>query len=365
MSATCATNTVGLLTAPPAGRPPSVDLTQLIELAEAAGLTGRGGAGFPTAIKLRAVAAARRPVVVANAMEGEPLSHKDEYLLTRAPHLVVEGLAAVAAALDASRAIVAAGPGMPVAAVTAAAAVRHGVEVRTVQGGFVAGQESALTRGLSGLPAVPADPSVRVTERGVDGRPTLVINAETAAALTIAIRFGPEAARTRLFTLSGAFDLPGVVEAPLSARLGDVLDRGDLRPLAAVLVGGYHGTRLPASAVTTPISELDLGAGVLHALDATACPLAATADIATYLAAESARQCGPCLNALPRLADTLQRLARRKRDPLLPAQVERLAALATGRGACAHPDGTVRMVLSAINLFTDDVTAHLEGRCLS
>src|SRR4051812_10814908 len=77
----------------------------LIDEVDAAGLRGRGGAGFPTAVKLRAVAAGRRPVVVANGTEGEPASAKDKALLTTAPHLVLDGVAAAAGAVGAREAV--------------------------------------------------------------------------------------------------------------------------------------------------------------------------------------------------------------------------------------------------------------------
>ena len=90
---------------------PRLSERQLIDLVEACGLTGRGGAGFPTAIKMHAVATGRRkPVVVANGMEGEPLSHKDAVLLTRSPELVLDGLELVGRALNAHRMVLAVGP---------------------------------------------------------------------------------------------------------------------------------------------------------------------------------------------------------------------------------------------------------------
>lgn len=365
-SSDASTALVGLLDAPPASSLPRPSLAGLIGVAEAAGLTGRGGGGFPTAAKLRAVAAAgrTRPVVVGNAMEGEPLSHKDAVLLARSPHLVVEGLALVSGALGAGRRVLGVGRHLSLPPTLAPAAAAYGVEVVAVDGGYVAGQESALVRGLAGRPAVPADPSVRVSVRGLDGRPTLVLNAETLAALAVAVRWGPVAAQTRLLTIGGDVARPGVVEVSRTALLRDVAARAEPGPVRAVLVGGYHGTWVPAAVLDTPLADLTVGAGVVHVLGPVRCPLAATAQVAAYLAGESAGQCGPCVNALPRVADTLARLAAGPPDPRLPGEVALLSALAAGRGACAHPDGTVRMVLSAMRVFADDVVAHVEGRCL-
>jgi NADH:ubiquinone oxidoreductase subunit F (NADH-binding) len=351
-----------LLDAPPAAALPHVSLAELLDLVEAAGVTGRGGAGFPTATKIRAVAGARGLVLVGNAMEGEPLSSKDAVLLGRAPHLVAEGLAILGRALGADRRVVGVGQHIDTTGLTRAA-TPYGVEVVTVPGGFVAGQESALARGLSGAPAIPADPSVRVHVRGVEGRPTLVLNVETLAHVALVARFGTTAVDTALFTLSGAVERPGVVEASWTCSLRDVVDRGRPRPLRAVLVGGYHGTWLSDAELDVPLTDVSIGAGVLHALGTETCPLGVVSDIAGYLAEESAGQCGPCVNALPAIADTVRRLAEGPLDGRLPAEVARLCALAEGRGACAHPDGTVRMVLSAMRVFADEVDLHLSGRC--
>jgi len=370
---------------------PRLSLGELLALVEDTGLTGRGGAGFPTAIKVRAVAEARpAPAVVGNAMEGEPLSHKDAVLLTRAPQLVVDGLAIVGRALGAKRVVLAVGPEIGTQAVRAAAHRRRRdgrIEIAHLRGGFVAGQETALLNQLEGKQAVPRDPLVRVTTRGLDGRPTLVLNAETLAQVALAARNGvawfrsagtAEDPGTSLFTISGAVTRPGVLEAARGTRLRDVLaSTGPVDPVA-VLVGGYHGAWLPAAAFDTRLTNAALrpygasvGAGILHVLGSDRCPLGVAAEIAGYLAGESAGQCGPCINGLPRMADSLRRLAEHGAgrpadhlaDPRLPAEIDRLRRLVVGRGACAHPDGTARMVASTMDVFSEHVAAHLAGWC--
>ncbi|GAA2136457.1 hypothetical protein GCM10009844_02660 [Nocardioides koreensis] len=379
MSTIAPVDTRRLLTAEPADSLPVLSLEALLALAEESGLTGRGGAGFPTAIKLRAVAeGGTAPVVVGNAMEGEPLSRKDAVLLTRAPHLVVEGLALVGRALRARETVLAIGPEINPAAAEAAARVGR-VRVARLEGGFVAGQESALVNQLDGRPAVPRDPLVRITTKGVDGRPTLVLNAETLAQLALAARHGAawfrlagteEDPGTSLFSISGAVERSGVVEAARGSRLRDVLAAAVPVDPVAVLVGGYHGAWLPASQLDTRLTARELrpwgaavGAGVLYVLGRDLCPIRAAAAIATYLADESAAQCGPCVNGLPRMADALQRLADRVPDPGLPHEIDRMRLLVVGRGACAHPDGTARMVASTMRVFEDHVTRHLAGHC--
>jgi NADH:ubiquinone oxidoreductase subunit F (NADH-binding) len=218
---------------------------------------------------------------------------------------------------------------------------------------------------------VPRDPLTRVTESGVDGRPTLVLNAETLAQVALLARHGadwyrtagtPDDPGTSLFTVTGSVRHPGVVEAERGTPLSDVLAASAPVDPVAVLVGGYHGAWVPASSLDVRMTRSDLapfratvGAGVLHVLGPATCPLAG----------ESARQCGPCLNGLPHLARNLHRLASGVRDRSLPHEIERMSAQVSGRGACAHPDGTARFVASTLDVFRDHVAAHLEGWCPS
>ena len=358
---------------------PHPHLDEVLATVAACGLVGRGGAGFPTATKVRAAAEGRRrPVVVGNAMEGEPLSSKDAVLLARSPHLVLDGLEVLAWALRARRSVLALGPEVDAAPVRAAARGRS-VQVSQLTGGFVAGQETALVNQLCGGSSVPRDPFTRVTERGVDGRPTLVLNVETLAHVALAVRLGSDWYRaagttdepgSSLFTISGSVRRPGVVEAARGSRLLDVLTPAEpVRP-AAVLVGGYHGAWVPASHLEVRLTAAELapyraavGAGVLHVLDDGTCPIVFAAEVTAYLAGQSAQQCGPCLNGLPHLAADLARLAAGVRDHSLPAEIQRMSELVTRRGACAHPDGSARFVASTLDVFRGHVGAHLEGWC--
>lgn len=359
----------------------------IAEVADA-GLTGRGGAGFPTDRKMAEVAAGRNAVVVANGAEGEPASAKDRTLLAYAPHLVLDGLQLAADAVAARHAHIYLRPSA-VAGIHAALAERRAgrwdrlpVVVHAAPDRFVSGEESAVVAAVSGRQAVPADRLRRVSEVGVHGAPTLVQNVETLAHLGLIARYGAAWFRrqgttdepgTFLATVGGAVVAPGVYEVPYGIPLGEAiaLAGGPTAPLRAVLVGGFHGGWVPP-APDLPVSRAGLarydaapGAGVMIALDATTCGLAEAARIVGYLAAESAGQCGPCLNGLPRLAEMLAALARPRCDSRLPAEIDRLAALVTGRGACRHPDGTGRLARSTVRAFADDVTAHLNGRCVA
>ena len=141
--------------------------------------------------------------------------------------------------------------------------------------------------------------------------------------------------------------------------------------MQAWLVGGYHGTWLPmpdAAGITLDNASLRrfgaaAGAGVLAALPSDRCGLTEAARVTGYLAAESAGQCGPCLNGLPRIAAALAELAGRGHRRQTLADLKRWSGLVEGRGACNHPDGTVRFVRSALTVFAPEIQRHARGQC--
>jgi NADH:ubiquinone oxidoreductase subunit F (NADH-binding) len=360
----------------------------LTERVAAAGLTGRGGAAFPTARKIAAVRAGRGDaIVVANGAEGEPASRKDAVLLWHAPHLVLDGLQLAAAAAGGRRAVLCVHGGRTNlrAHLQAAAAVRQAagldqlpVELIETPPRFLAGEESALVGFLGGGPAVPAFRRYRVTERGLGGRPTLVQNVETLAHLALIARHGPGWFRaigtadepgSVLCTVTQADGSSGVAEAAAGTPLRQLLRLDD--GVQAVLAGGYHGGWISAATARgLRLCNADLkpagafaGAGVLAALPAGRCGLAETANVARYLALESAGQCGPCLNGLPRIAAALGVLARPRPATAELDSLRRWAGLVPGRGACHHPDGTARFVASALRVFAAEITEHARGRC--
>ena len=354
------------------GRVPGFSRAELLAEIEASGLTGRGGAAFPTARKLAAVARASRPVVIANGTEGEPASWKDKVLLAESPHLVIDGVVVAARIVGANNAVLAIGRANRrvlgrLSRALAARSDRIDIHIETVPDRFVAGEESALLHVLEGGPAKPT--LKRPYEHG-----TLVQNVETLANLGLIARYGagwfrergtPEEPGTVLVTVLGAVRTPGVVEVDLGTPMRDVIQRvGGLTALPqAFLVGGYFGTWLSAhdvldlpltNAALKPLGAA-LGARTIAVLPQGACGLAESSRVARYLAGESAGQCGPCVFGLPALADALETL-----------DVERLRRLAPqvfGRGACAHPNGATRFVASAVDVFADEIEGHRVGRC--
>jgi NADH:ubiquinone oxidoreductase subunit F (NADH-binding) len=372
------------------GRPSAAERRaayRLIDVVERSGLTGRGGAGFPTGRKMRSVAAGRGPaVVVGNGAEGEPASRKDRLLLVRMPHLVMDGLSVASFAVGADETYLAVHGGDPrlLSGLEAAAQARWlagidpvPIRVLPIDSGYVASEQSAVVQYLNRGPGLPTFAPPRVHERGVGGRPTAVNNVETLAHLALIARFGdawfreagtPAAPGTALVTVSGAVRRPGVYEIELGTPIGDVimLAGGPVVRPEAILTGGYFGTWVTAEAAwPVPLSQPTLravgaamGAGILVVLPESCCGLTETARVVRYLADESAGQCGPCVFGLPALADALADLAYQggRRDAV--GRISGLIPLIDGRGACRHPDGATQLAASALAAFSDDARRH-------
>jgi NADH:ubiquinone oxidoreductase subunit F (NADH-binding) len=352
------------------------------------GLTGRGGGGFPTGRKLASVGAGRgRAVVVGNACESDPSSHKDLVLAEHSPHLVLDGLLGSAAAVQATDSYLCAHRGTRTfQALDRALAQRPDcgqVVLVDVPPRFVSSEESALAQFLSGGQARPRTRPPGVFQSGVHGRPTLVQNIETLAHLALVGRYGAgwfralgteQSPGTALADVTGAVRRPGVLEVAYGTSLTDLVVAmgGVSEPVQSVLVGGFGGTWVSTTAARTlswcreSLVEVgaSLGVGSLFLLPARVCPLTETARLLAYLAKESAGQCGPCMFGLPAIAADFAALATGAAgsDPTLLERVQRRLAAVLGRGACAHPDGAVRLARSALVAFAPDVAEHLNGR---
>jgi len=372
------------------GNLPRLTADQLIDAAERVKLCGRGGAGFPFHRKLKSVMDSarqrkKRVVILVNATEGEPGSAKDRMLLLRSPYLVLGGALVAAWALQAKEIVI----GVTrtdmarsiSSAVSAEPDLRRLVRVVKVPDRFVTGEGGALVNALNGKVPLPPGRKVLPSDYGIHDLPTLLSNAETYAQVAVLAMLGPDgyaSAGTRdepgttLLTVGGSAENHAVVEVPFGLPLGEVLDLCAASPAEGVLVGGYHGMWLPTDlAYNVPLSRSgltaaggSLGAGIVLPLGAGTCPLGEVARVVGYLAKESSGQCGPCKLGLPAIARAMTALADGSGGIDALDTARRGAAAVKGRGACAHPDGVFRFVVSAIDVFTDDLTAHLfRGTC--
>ena len=362
----------------------------LIETLERSGLRGRGGASFPVATKWHAVAERRRgeAVVLVNGAEGEPLSRKDSQLMEARPHLVLDGALLAAQAVGAREIVLYVGAEHAAAAVAMTRAVGERTEaertaMRIVRAPtrYVSGEETAAVHFVNNGIALPTSVPPRPYERGVGGLPTLVQNVESLAHVALIARFGEEwfrdggrgaAAGTALLTLSGALHSPGVVEVAQGTTIGEAITEAGGRPggAQAVLLGGYFGAWVPAErAWELPVNDaglrnrgLSLGCAVVSVLGAGTCGVIQTARFMSYLAGESARQCGPCVFGLRAMAEAAGRIASGRSQADDIERLQRWTHLVPGRGACRHPDGAAGFLRSALLTFEEEFAAHHHHR---
>jgi NADH:ubiquinone oxidoreductase subunit F (NADH-binding) len=364
---------------------------RLLDAINAAGLRGRGGAAFPTAIKAQLVASdhSRHKTVVVNAMEGEPAAHKDQSLLSIDPHLALDGAELLADAVGANRVVVCVPRERTSTMLHVQRALheregrrRHGAtfELRTPPGRYIAGEESALVHWLDDNETLPQFRPRRGVPLRIGRGAVLVDNTETHANVALIARHGPHWFRevgttnhpgTTLVSVSGAVQRPSVAEVALGTPLRDVLAAvgGDPEP-AGLLLGGYGGVwidgrRLDVGFDNDSLAALgaSTGAGVIVVLPQRACAVAEVANITRWMANESARQCGPCAFGLPALAEDLVALRDGRDDTSSRlAQLRERLGVINGRGGCRHPDGVVRMVASALKVFGEEFARHASGR---
>jgi len=309
---------------------------QVIEEVRAAGLAGRGGAYFQTAVKWAACrAAAGSPkFLVVNAEEGEPGIFKDRHLMEGDPHRLLEAVLLAAFAIGASRAILyihgeadlsAERIGVALQQAQAWGLIGDGilgstfsltVEIRRGAGGFVLGEETALLESIEGRRAMPRTRPPFPVEAGVYGKPTVINNVETLCAVpTIVDRGGAWFAAlgggrgTKLFGLSGHLRRPGIVEMEVGGTLRALIEdvgggSSTGRAIRAAVVGGPSGSVVAPRQFDEPLiprGPVNPGTGGVVALDDSLTVHSAVRTLLGFNARESCGKCTPCREGTARL----------------------------------------------------------------
>jgi NADH-quinone oxidoreductase subunit F len=380
----------------------------------ASGLRGRGGAGFPAAVKWRSVAggAPGTRYVVANGAEGEPGTFKDRTLLRTNPYAVLEGSLIAAEVVGARQVFLAlkASFGTELVAVRRAlqeideAGWLEDIEVSVVTGPeeYLFGEEKALLEVIEGREPLPRwlppylhglfATGPQLGWQAADGdldpeagaNPTLVNNVETLAHVAWILAHGVEAFRSVgteatpgsvVCTVVGDVDRPGVHEVPAGTPLRHVLDTCEgprsARQVKAVF-SGVSNAVITADLLDTPLcfdameqAGVGLGAAGFVVYDDSACMVEVAAVLSRFLAVESCGQCPPCKLGSGQITAALDRIRTGAgEDSDLGRISENLRIVADGN-RCYIPVQERVMVSSILRAFPDDVAAHLEGRCPS
>jgi NADH-quinone oxidoreductase subunit F len=377
---------------------------EVIGEVEAAGLRGRGGAGYPTAAKWRTARATSsdRKVVVANLMGADPTALGDRALAEGNPHLVVEGLLIAAYAVGASEAYLAVRRDWTLAIQRLQHAVREAEAARlagylmlgtdvSVQvalwegsGAMVAGQETALLAALAGDRGMPLIRPPYPAERGFMAAPTVVQNAETLGHVAWILQHSAEAFRTvgsetsrgtKLVSIFGKVGESGVLEVPLGTPLLQLLQLagGGTGTTKAMFIGGTGGGAIDASAFDTPYDYESLeaagatvGLGSVLVTDAATCMVATARFLLDHSSREACGKAVPCRIGTKRLVEALDRVLAATPRPNDFVLMRHLSSKMRDTALCNLEAMAPAPMLTTLERFPDEYRAHAErGVCLA
>jgi formate dehydrogenase iron-sulfur subunit len=368
---------------------------EIVEAVKASGLRGRGGAGFPTGIKWKTVhdANADQKYVVCNADEGDSGTFADRMLFEGDPYLVIEGMTIAAIAVGATRGYIylrseyphahrmlqrailkAEAAGMIGASVLGSEHAFH-LEVRLGAGAYICGEETSLLESLEGKRAIVRAKPPLPALQGLFGKPTVVNNVLSFAAVPWIMDHGAQAyadygmGRSRgtlPIQLGGNVRRGGLIELAFGISLREIIEDmggGTLsgRPIRAVQVGGPLGAYLPAEQLDVPMDyealaamRAMLGHGGIVVFDDSV-DMARQARFAfEFCAKESCGKCTPCRIGATRGVETMDRIIAGTEVPKNIAVLRDLSKLMTDASLCAMGGLTPMPVLSALNHFPED-----------
>ena len=380
------------------GRALAMTPEEVIDEVEASGLLGRGGAYFPAALKWRSarkVDSSSRYLVV-NSEEGEPGVFKDRHLMEGVPHRIIEGTTIAAYASDVSVAYIYINAEANLSAQRMQRAIDQAyeqgllgndilgsgfslsIEVHRGAGGYVCGEETTLLNTMEGYRREPRLKPPFPTEAGLWAKPTVINNPETLASVPFILAQGAasfaeigtkQATGTKIISLSGSVERPGVAEVPMGTSLRNIIrDVGEGpmpgQTLTGVAVGGPSSGVFPPSMLDTPIGPgplhetgVMLGAGGIIALDERVSVLEVVRKLAAYNAAESCGKCTPCREGTPRMVDTLNRLMSGDGSTADLDELRYLAEVVGLASLCGLGLAAGAPINSALHFFGDELAA--------
>jgi NADH:ubiquinone oxidoreductase subunit F (NADH-binding) len=366
----------------------------------ASGLRGRGGAGYPTALKWTTVAKAsgEKKYVICNADEGDPGAFMDRSVLESDPYRVLEGMAIAAFAVHAKEGYIYCRAEYPLAVARLRTAIRlaqragylgdsimdtsfgFNVEIRLGAGAFVCGEETALIASVEGRRGTPRPRPPYPATEGLWGMPTLINNVESLASVPTILREGPEryasigigrSKGTKVFALAGRVVNTGLVEVPMGMTLREIIfDIGggiiDGRPFKAVQTGGPSGGCIPAEYLDTPVSYESLlelgsfmGSGGMIIMDDTSCMVDVARYFQDFCREESCGKCTPCRVGTTQMWMLLDLITRGLATVDDLAQLERLAGIVQRMSLCGLGQGAPNPIFSTLRYFRDEYMAHI------
>ena len=378
---------------------------QVISEVKKAGLRGRGGGGFPAAVKWEGVrkAAGEPKYVIANGDEGDPGAYMDRSLMEGNPHSVIEGMIIGAYAVGSNHGYIYVRNEYPLAVENLSKAIQAAkdngllgenilgtgfsfdIQINKGAGAFVCGESSALFASIEGRAGEPRAKYVHAVDRGLYDKPTVLNNVETWANVPLIINkgadwfasIGTEGSKgTKIFSLVGKINNTGLIEVPMGTILYEIIyDMGGGitggRKFKAVQTGGPSGGCIPESLLDLPV-DFDrlydvgsmMGSGGMIVMDDTSCMVDVARYFLEFLKEESCGKCVPCREGVRRMSEILEDIcAGRGREGDIELLETMSTAVADG-SLCALGGSAPNPVLSTIRYFREEYEAHIrDHRC--
>ncbi|MCX6561003.1 MAG: 4Fe-4S binding protein [Candidatus Aminicenantes bacterium] len=372
---------------------------------KAAGLRGRGGAGFPTGVKWDMARGQKGSpkYIICNADEGDPGAYMDRSLLEGNPHRVLEGMLIGGFAIGATEGIIFVRDEYPLAVKHVTLAVEElrkrgllgsdilgtgfSFDIRIVKGAgaFVCGEETALIGSIEGLVGEPRQRPPFPAEKGLNGKPTVINNVETWGNVPLILgkggawyaKVGTEKSKgTKIFSLVGKINNTGLVEVPMGTTLREIIfDIGGGIPggrkFKAVQTGGPSGGCLPTSKLDLPIDYESLtaasaimGSGGMIVMDDKTCMVDIAKYFLNFLRDESCGKCVSCREGTQRMYEIVTRITEGHGKIGDIELLEELAVAVKDASMCNLGQTAANPILSTLRYFKREFEAHIkEKRC--
>ncbi len=378
----------------------------VVEEVKASELRGRGGAGFPTGLKWEMLAAQRNgngKFLVCNAHEGDPGAYMDRSVLEGNPHSIIEGMLIGSYATGATGGVVYVGDEYPLAIKHLIIALRQARELGLLgenilgtgfsfdinvvkgAGAFVCGEETALMRSVEGKMGEPRQRPPFPTEKGIEGKPTVINNVETWANIPVIMEIGAKKYKqigtkgnsgTKIFSLVGKIKNTGLVEVPMGTTISEIVyEIGggsiDKAAIKAVQTGGPSGGCIPASMFDLPIDYDSLtqagsimGSGGMVVMDEGTCMVDIAKYYMNFLKSESCGKCYTCRKGTQRMYEILEDITEGCGTLEHLDLLEELAHVVADTTMCGLGQTASNSVLSTLRYFHEEYTEHIiDKRC--
>jgi NADP-reducing hydrogenase subunit HndC len=361
---------------------------QVIDEVKRSGLRGRGGAGFPTGLKWEQTvqSAADRKYVICNAAEGEVGAFKDRYILARDPFTLIEGIAIAAWAVGATKGYIylrSEYAHLASLLLTAMAQVREKglldqgngvleIEPRLGAGGYVCGEETAMMESLEGRRGEPRHRPPFPPREGLLGFPTVINNVETLMNIPWIVANGadrfcdmgtPQSKGTKVFSVSGDVERPGVYEMLMGSSLKELVqDLALAKDVKMVQVGGASGRIVPAACIDEALSyETVLGAGPVIVFDNSRDVVDIMCRTMEFFTEESCGKCTPCREGTQAMMELLTRIAEGKGARKDLESLEKLSSAMMLSSSCGLGQTAPVPVLDSLRYFRPEFEARIAG----